>query len=222
MSSPTVKKLKRHEVGGLPLIEVILSRMGLKEIFAEALAPSGREGISSVDVLLMLVRNLAVAKDPLYELAEWMDTLDLRPLGFAEQPSVRFTDDRFGRALDKLYAADRASLQTEVVLAVIRAFDIKLDRIHNDSTSVKACGKIPGQTRTGLELRLGYSKDHRPDLKQLVFSLSISADGAVPIHHQVYPGNRNDDTTHIETWNYLRTLHGRADFLYVADGKLCT
>ena len=222
MSSPTAKKLNRYDVGGLPLIEAILSRMGLREILTEALHPSGREGICSVEVLIMVVRNLAVAKDPLYELAEWIDALDLRPLGFAQRPEARFTDDRFGRALDKLYEADRASLQTELVLAVIRAFDVQLNRIHNDSTSVKACGRIPGRTRTGLELRLGYSKDHRPDLKQLVFCLSISADGAVPVHHRVYPGNRNDDSTHIETWNHLRMLHGRSDFLYVADGKLCS
>ncbi len=131
-------------------------------------------------------------------------------------------DDRFARALDKLYRTDRASLQTRLVLAVIRAYDIQFDRIHNDSTSVKACGRIPGRTRTGFELRRGHSKDHRPDLKQLVFTLSLSADGAVPIHHQVYPGNRNDETTHIETWDYLRKLHGSAEFLYVADCKLCT
>ena len=222
MSSPTVQKLRRYELGGLPLLHAIIRQMGLREILAEALELSGREAISSVDVLMLLVMNLAVAKDPLYELAEWIDALDLRALGFTQRPTARFTDDRFGRALDKLYDADRASLQTQLVLATIRAFHVKLERIHNDSTSVKACGRIPGQTRTGLELRQGYSKDHRPDLKQLVFSLSISADGSVPIHHRVYPGNTNDDTTHIETWSYLRRLHGRADFLYVADGKLCT
>lgn len=222
MSSPAARKLRRFELGGLPLIEVILRRMGLREILTEALGLSAREAISSADVLMLLAMNLALAKDPLYELAEWIDSLDLRPLGFDQRPTARFTDDRFGRALDKLYLADRASLQTRLVLATVRAFDVKLDRIHNDSTSVKACGRIPGKTRTGLELRQGYSKDHRPDLKQLVFSLSISADGSVPIHHRVYPGNTNDDTTHIETWNYLRSLHGRTDFLYVADGKLCT
>jgi len=222
MSSPAVHQLRRYELGGLPLVDTILRRMGLREILAEALELSGREAISSVDVLTLLVMNLAVAKDPLYELAEWIDALDLRPLGFAQRPAPRFTDDRFGRALDKLYLVDRASLQTRLVLSAVRAFDVKLERIHNDSTSVKACGRIPGKTRTGLELRQGYSKDHRPDLKQLVLSLSISADGSVPIHHKVYPGNTNDDTTHIETWSYLRSLHGRADFLYVADGKLCT
>ena len=68
----------------------------------------------------------------------------------------------------------------------------------------------------------GHSKDHRPDLKQIVFSLSLSADGAVPIHFKAYSGNRTDDTTHIQTWKQLRELAGVADFLYVADCKVCT
>ena len=220
MSSPSVGKLQRLEVGGLPLIEAILRRLDLRGILAEGLDVRAKQGV--VDALILLVMNLAVAKDPLYELADWVNSLDLRPLGFPHPPSGRFTDDRFGRALDQLYGAVRASLQTRMVLSVLRAFEVRFDRIHNDSTSVKACGRILGRTRTGLELRRGHSKDHRPDLKQLIFTLSLSSDGAVPIHHHVYPGNRNDETTHIETWNDLRALHGRPDFLYVADCKLCT
>ena len=59
-------------------------------------------------------------------------------------------------------------------------------------------------------------------MKQLVFSLSISSDGAVPVHHKVYSGNRTDDSTHIETWKIVRKIAPTVDFLYVADAKLCT
>ena len=126
------------------------------------------------------------------------------------------------RDIDLLPLLITAALLTRLAVAAIRAFDVQCDAIHNDSTSVKAFGRIPGRTRTGFELRFGYSKDHRPDLKQLVYSLSLSEDGAVPIHHHVYPGNRNDETTHIETWDALCRIHGGPDFLYVADCKLCT
>ncbi len=68
----------------------------------------------------------------------------------------------------------------------------------------------------------GKSKEHRPNLKQLVFSLTISSDGAVPIHYKTYPGNRTDDTTHIETWNTIREIAGTNNFTYVADCKVCT
>ncbi|MDB3935739.1 IS1634 family transposase, partial [Granulosicoccus sp.] len=49
-----------------------------------------------------------------------------------------------------------------------------------------------------------------------------TADGAVPIHFKAYSGNRTDDTTHIQTWKQLRELAGVANFLYVADCKVCT
>jgi transposase len=79
-----------------------------------------------------------------------------------------------------------------------------------------------GRTRTGAELKKEHSRNHRPDLKQLVFSLSVCADGGVPVHHKVYPGNRTDDTPHIETWKTIRKITSQPDFLYVADSKLCT
>lgn len=222
MSSPSAKKLRRLHVGALPLIDEIMRQIGLREIIADYIPASGRESVPPADVIGLLVANMTIAKDPLYELAQWVESLDLRALGYRKRPAACFSDDRFGRALDKLYYADRASLMTRLVVAAIKTFDVQLNRIHNDSTTVKAFGRIPGRTRTGLELRHGHSKDHRPDLKQLVYNLSITDDGAVPIHHKVYSGNRNDATTHIETWETLRKIHGAADFLYVADCKLCT
>lgn len=214
--------LRRFQVGGLPLIERVLRRLGLREILSQFLPPSGRQQVGAVDVLILLIVNLILAKDPLYELAQWVERLDLRALGYRQRPAVRFTDDRFARALDQLYAADRASLLTRLVVAAIHAFALHTTRIHNDSTTLKACGRIPGRTRSGLELRHGHSKDHRPDLRQLVYTLSLSDDGAVPIHHHVYPGNRNDETTHMETWDALCRIHGGPNFLYVGDCKLCT
>jgi hypothetical protein len=67
----------------------------------------------------------------------------------------------------------------------------------------------------------GFSKDLRPDLKQLLFILSVTADG-VPASFRCTDGNTSDSVTHIETWETLRAVAGRADFLYVADSKLCS
>jgi len=68
----------------------------------------------------------------------------------------------------------------------------------------------------------GHNKDHRPDLKQLVWILTVCADGAVPIAYRVEAGNTNDDITHVPTWDELVALVGRADFLYVSDCKLAS
>jgi transposase len=216
------RTLKRLQVGGLPLIHAIAERMRLKEILYKYIPAHGNEDIPAVETLMLLVYNLILGKDPLYELQEWVESIDFRCINNEDYENVKFNDDRFGRVLNKLFLVDRASLMTELVVYFVKEFNIVLERISNDSTSLKAFGRYPSRTKTGLELKRGNSKDHRPDLKQLVFSLSIAGDGAVPIHYKCYPGNVTDDKTHIETWNTLGKITGCPDFLYVADSKLCT
>ena len=216
------EKRVRQKVAGLPLIAEVIDRMDLRRILGEALGQHGNETFPAVDSLILLIINLAQGKQPLYELEHWVQSLDARCLGYKDLPKGKLNDDRFGRVLDKLHKADRASLMTRLVMGVVKEFDLRLDRIHNDSTTLKACGKYPGKTESGFELANGHSKDRRPDLKQLVYSLSICADGAVPVHQKTYSGNRTDDTTHIETWNTLRQIQPDPGFLYVADSKLCT
>jgi transposase len=216
------RTLKRLQVGGLPLIHAIAERMRLKDILYKYIPAHGNEEIPAVETLMLLVYNLILGKDPLYQLQEWVQSLDLKCINNDDYENVKFTDDRFGRVLNKLFLVDRASLMTELVVFFVKEFNITLVRLSNDATTIKAFGRYPGRTKTGLELKKGKSKDHRPDLKQLVFSLSIAADGAVPIHYKCYPGNVTDDKTHIETWNSLLKITGYPDFLYVADSKLCT
>ena len=104
-----------------------------------------------------------------------------------------------------------------------------MDELHNDSTSLAFFGayldaafeqRVLG--RPTLAITFGHSKDHRPDLKQLLFILTVTADGGVPLHFRAQSGNTTDDTTHRDTWELLCELTGRRDFLYVADSKLAT
>ena len=214
--------IKRQRVGEIPLLLRLSKRLGLKEMLGRYIKSHGNLRIPTADSLLLLLFNMTGGRQPLYELEQWVLGIDSRLLGYPCFEEGLFNDDRFGRALDKLYEVDRASLMTEVAMTVVKTFDLDFNRLHNDSTSLKAFGTIAGTTRNGLYLHRGVSKDHRPDLKQLVFWLTISADGAVPIHYKTYPGNRTDDTTHIETWNCLSRITGKVDFLYVADCKVCT
>src|SRR5208282_1755732 len=106
-------------------------------------------------------------------------------------------------------------------------FELRFDELHNDSTSIRLTGQYREANGRSLRGRrapwitYGYSKDHRPDLKQLLFILTTSADGGVPIQFRCEDGNRSDVDTHIETWETLRRVAGKPDFLYVADSKLC-
>jgi len=223
MTKQRAEALIRKRIGEIPILQTVIQRLRLREIVLSYIKPHGNETVPAVDTLLVLVWNIACGRQPLYELPEWVAKLDGGLLGHtvdvAENP---YGDDRFARALDKLYAADRASMVTDIALRVIETTGVDLSELHNDSTTVKSFGSMPGKTATGLHFTQGHSKDHRPDLKQIVYNLTISADGAIPLHYKTYPGNRTDDTVHIETWNALRRITGKADFLYVADCKVCT
>ena len=141
----------------------------------------------------------------------------------------RLNDDRVGRCLDRLFDALDADLIMKVVRQVIDQFHINLDELHNDSTSVSVYGAYSEAEEEGrvrgrrtLAITFGHSKDHRPDLKQLLYILTVSDDGGVPVYFTSASGNTTDDTTHRQTWDLLHQLVGRADFLYVADCKLAT
>ena len=116
-----------------------------------------------------------------------------------------------------------------VVRHVIREFDVGLDELHNDSTTVSFYGAYDdaGQEseqrgRPTHAITWGHSKEQRPDLKQLLYILTVTSDGNVPVYFTSDSGNMVDDGTHIETWDLLYELVGNADFLYVADCKLAS
>jgi transposase len=219
--------LESRFVGGLPLVNVILARLQVDRLLARALPRGGR--VSAAQALGVLLRTIVLNdRQPIYTHAEWAARVEPSLLGLAQGEVAFLNDDRVGRALDRLFDADRAALMTEVVLRTIREFAVQLDQLHNDSTTLTLTGEY--RTAQGQQLRgkptvlitFGHNQDHRPDLKQLLFVLTVSADGAVPIHYWALDGNTNDATTHIQTWQTLCRLAGRPDFLYVADCKLCS
>jgi transposase len=205
-------RLRALRVDALPILNAFIERMGLEEELTLALKNGGY-----ADALLALVKNILVERNALYAIREWAEPFEP---GLLARSKVN--DDKLGRALDRLFTADRATLQTRIVLAIMKGFDLKMDRIHNDTTSVMVRGAYDGQNPRAVQLKTGHSKERRPDLKQLVYSLCVTSDGAVPVHFKAYDGNQTDDGIHLETWNRLRTLLQHPRFIYVADCKLCT
>lgn len=221
--------LESLEVGAAPIVRRFLDRLQFEQLLTRHLPPASRrpEVIPTAVVLGVLVTNLLLARRPLYGLHDWAARRVPEHLGLQPGQATLLGDDRFGRALDRLYRADRASMLTALVMRAVREFDIGLSQMHNDTTTVTFSGAYRGQEPAEEHDRppritFGYNKDHRPDLKQLLFSITVSADGAVPVHAKTYDGNVTDDQIHRETWDFLCQLVGHADFLYVADCKLCT
>jgi transposase len=222
--------LRSWTVGSLPIINRILEEMRLEEILQTHLPQDGpRMKIPTSRGLMLLVRNILLSREPVYGLGEWAQR---HAPDLVEIPSPKMkhlNDDRLGRCLDRLFEGIDRSLIMELVKHVIGYFDLSLDELHNDSTTVTFHGAyddalVPGlrQGLPTLGITWGHNKDHRPDLKQLLYVLTVTDDGGVPVYFTTASGNTTDDRTHLETWELLRELTGRADFLYVADCKLAS
>ena len=222
-------KLEFFHVGALPLVNHFLRRLRLAEILGSYLSTADRRRqLAPAQALMVMVRNLLVCREPLYAVRAWAAKFEPSLLSLSPQEVPLLNDDRVGRSLVDLFDADRPSLVLRVVVQAIREFKLRLERFHNDTTSISFHGLYrlaDGRRRRGkktLKITYGHSKDHRPDLRQLLWSLTVTADGAVPVNYEVLDGNITDDQIHRQTWDVLCTLVGGPKFLYVADSKLCT
>jgi transposase len=185
--------------------------------------------VPTVRCLLLLLRNVLLSREPIYGLGEWAERYAPDLLGLTQRQLSQLNDDRVGRSLDRLFDATTPQLVMDVVRQMVREFDLKLDELHNDSTSISFFGQYEDAAQEDKRrgkptaaVTYGHSKDHRPDLKQLLYILTVTDDGGVPVYFTTASGNVTDDTTHQETWELLRQLTCRKDFLYVADCKLAT
>lgn len=212
-------KVKPVEV--LPLVKYYMEQLGLARLFDKFVPNRNGAEVAPAQVLCLLVMNIMVSAKPLYRVEDWLhDYLD----GVTEErvEAGKYNDDRLGRNLDLLFAADRASFLTELSAKAIVLHQLEVETIHNDSTSVTFLGAYDGDDPEAVTITHGYNKDHRPDCKQIVFGLNITGDGHVPLGYQLYDGNQADVTTHAANWQQLRELLDRENFVYVADSKLCS
>jgi len=225
---PQAFELRTERLGPLPLVNHYLERLRLAEVLERFVpTPDGRTRLPYHTGLGIVLRSIITEREPLYRLGEVVDTFAPEGFGLSEEQASQLGDDAVGRALDRLFDADRGSLLTDIVLTAVEHFELAMDELHNDSTTVRFTGQYKGAKGRSLRgkkapfITYGYSKDHRHDLKQLLFILTSTEDGGVPVQFRSEAGNQNDSRTHEESWEALRKVAGHDDFLYVADSKLC-
>jgi transposase len=114
-----------------------------------------------------------------------------------------FNDDRLGRVLDRLYEEDTTKVFVHLALKAARHFGVKASSAHLDSTSFHVDGEYTPKGRVPpraedepqpIVITHGYSRDHRPDLKQFLLSMITSGDGDVPLYLRV--GNGTPPSPH--------------------------
>lgn len=216
-------------VGTLPLLNRFIERLRLKEVIDKHVPCDKRDKIAPVLTLMLLLCNVLISRRPLYQIPEWALSFDLGLMGLPPDVHKHLNDDRIGRSLDKLFRADFRSLITEIVVIAVDEYDLDMSQIHNDATAQRLIGQYveaDGSLVNGKEThRITYGhpkKDGRPDFKQLLYILTTTADGCVPIWVNIDHGNTADVTTHIRTWKAVRKMIGTSNFIYVGDSKLCS
>ena len=223
------KTLTSYTVGALPILDRIIRRARIEEFLREYLREDQRCRIPPSRGTIVLLKNYLTSREPIYGVAEWARRHAPDQLGLSKKQVETLNDDRVGRCLDRLFEADHTSLVLATLTHVIKEFNVSLDELHNDSTTLTFSGEYEDASERlmpfGKATRIitwGHNKDHRPDLKQLLYTLTVTRDGAVPVNFDIGDGNLTDDQTHRDSWDLMCQLAGKPDFLYVADSKLAT
>ena len=213
--------VQTHFLGPHPIIRHYLDRLNVEGILSSHL-PHGRRGtLTHAQAICVLTHNILTSPGPLYRLENWVCPIEPGALALSAEQKAAVNDDRVARALDALGSSQARGIWFRLALRAIKVFELSCERVHFDTTSVTFFGQY-ASSHAEPRMAHGHNKDHRPDLKQLVFGLNVTSDGAVPLLHMCASGNRTDDTLHRGNFDRLRALLGTSDFIYVADSKLAT
>lgn len=213
--------LKKMVLNVHPIIQHYIERLTIPDIIRSHIKSDKRRIVQTERALPIVIHNYLTESHPLYEFQVWVRPLAVEALGLSEHERDGIQDDRVGKALEHLYLGRHKDVFFRLALRAIKLYELDCSQVHQDTTSITFCGKYAGWSAQEV-LGFGHNKDHRPDLKQLVLGMTVTADGAVPLCHRVYDGNQTDDRLHPDNHQRLQKLLGRTDFIYVADTKLAT
>jgi transposase len=217
-STPEIVDVKRLD--HLPLVGAMLRELAVKDTLDALIPPHERNAVTVGECIEALVLTILTGEHALSRVADTLAGYDLEVIFQRPLDASHFHDNRLGRALDALWTAGLDRIYGAVISQAIRHYTLELTRLHTDTTSLKVYGAYERDAdEEGPLVTLGYSRDHRPDLKQLLFGLTVTADG-VPVWGHVSDGNRSDSTEHRFHLTQLRQhLPDIGEPLLVADSK---
>ena len=178
----------------LGLIASVINDLGLVSMIDARLKPDDQEAITPGEAVKgMILNGLGFANRPLSLTPQFFAG---KPLDLLFRPGVEadlFNRFKLGRTLDEVNAYGCDLLFSEIALAVCQQEAIDQRFNHLDTTSFSLTGDYtPESDQQAIAITHGYSKDHRPDLKQAVLELMVAQDGGVPLASQNWDGNASD------------------------------
>jgi transposase len=189
-----------RNLGALPALLPLCEQVGLREIVNRRCYPEGEapEDLDVGTVTLILALNRLQAPQPLVHVEEWVGQSVLPDLlGITAE---QCNDDRLARTLDTVLP-HLDGLWQDLVVAAITRFGVDRSARCDDSTSISFCGAYDAADL----VRYGYSRDHRPDRKQIELAATVTAAGGIPVDYRSLAGHVADRTTPVE---HLRRLQG--------------
>jgi transposase len=219
-----MEQVRVERLDHLGVIAAVIKDLGLIDMINTRLVPDAQEVITPGEAIAgMILNGLGFANRP----------LSLTPQFFASKPldlllregikAEMFNRFKLGRTLDDAYTYGCDLLFQELALAVCAQEGIDLRFNHLDTTSFALSGEyVPDRDEHAITITHGYSKDHRPDLKQAVLELMVSQDGGVPLVSKSWDGNTSDITVFQERAQALLTAFKNASSppYLIADAKL--
>lgn len=209
-----VRTERVRDFGDIWLALELLRRLGLSDFFRHVM-PAGREKIAWSELASVLV--IARFCDPRSELyiAEhfYGHTALADLMGI---PNADVYDNRLYRALDKL-VPHKEALEKHLKERFGELFDIQYDLLLYDVTSTY----FEGEAAKNPQAKRGYSRDRRPDCKQVCIALVVTKEG-IPLGYEVFEGNRKDSSTVQQIVETMETRYGAADRIWVMDRGMAT
>jgi transposase len=210
----------------LGLIAQVIRDLGLISMIDARIVPDEQEEITPGEAVAgMILNGLGFAHRPLSLTPQFFANT---PLDLLFREGIRaemFNRFKLGRTLDEVHTYGCDLLFSELALPVCIQEGIEQRFHHLDTTSFSLTGDyVPESDEQAIRITHGYSKDHRPDLKQAVLELMVSQDGGVPLVSKSWDGNASDTQIFQERAQALLTAfaHSPTPRYLVADAKLYT
>lgn len=204
-----VRVERSRQFGGCWLSLTLLRQLGLPQLL-DALLPSGREGISWSVMAQVLVLGRMVDASSELRLAE--HTYEASALAeLLGVPAEKVNEDRLYRTLDRILP-HKTALEKHLQQRLGELFQLDYDLLLYDVTSTY----FEGEAAANPQAQRGYSRDHRPDCKQVNIAMVVSRSG-LPLGYEVFAGNRSDVTTVEEIVAAMESKYGKANRIWVMD-----
>jgi transposase len=176
----------------------------------ESLVPQGKEQVGWSKMISVLVAaRLCEPSSELHIAEDWYRRTALSDL--LQLPAEQVNKDRLYRALDELLP-HKGAIEAHLCRRCGELFSLDHEVLLYDVTSTYFEGDAKGNE---LAAR-GYSRDHRPDCKQVCIALVVSFDG-FPLGYEVFPGNMNDSRTVQTIVTTMEERHGVIGRVWIAD-----